>query len=161
MVMGLVAAVVAAMAATGYASSVTRVTGGGQYFTDGAGADDTLTFEVQQSSSGQTFGEVEFDPTNSQSGEAIAAERWHGNVTCATISTSQGTAYFGGEKEATSSQGETEFFEIYLKDNPPHGGDDDVIAINHDDDDPCDEDVAGDETDLFRGEAQITTNGQS
>jgi len=43
--------------------SVTRVTGGGQYFTDGVGADDTLTFQVQQSDSGQTFGEVEFDPT--------------------------------------------------------------------------------------------------
>lgn len=158
-VLAVTVLVVLGLAGLAFARSVTRVTGGGQYLTDGVGADDTLTFEVQQTSGGSVFGEVEFDPTDSQSGPVIAQGRWHGRVVCADIDVQNGTANFAGFKQATSSQGETEGFEIFLKDNPPQGGDDDIIALNQNDDGECDGEF-GPQTELFRGEAQITTNGR-
>lgn len=157
-----VTVVVAGVAGLAHGQSVTRVTGGGQILTGSEdAAEDTLTFEVQQTDSGMTFGEVEYDPTDSQEGSVIAGTRFHGRVTCLEVAGN--TALFAGVKDARSSgptQG-TSFFKIQLEDTQPEGtsGDDAILFNRNDDDGQCDDEAFSQDTRLFRGEAQITENG--
>lgn len=163
--MGLAtAAIVALVGAVAYAQgSETRVTGGGQIVLSSSNpmaAEDTLTFEAHEFSNGsreQTTGEVEFVPTADESGQQVTAGYWHGQVQCVEVSASDGEAIIGGVKDQASSPEERgERFDIFIKDNPPDNANNDDIIVEDDGDGDCKIDN-GDEFELFRGEAEITT----
>lgn len=139
------------------AQSSPKVTGGGQIIADSSlsGPGDTIAFQAQETTQGRQTGpgvrgEVQYVPHLSGTG------KWHGRVTCLDISGN--VAVLGGPK--TQGDQDPEFFEIYVEDNGPPGGDqgNDMIILHETDEAPdCDPDDfdPDDEMRLARGNVRV------
>jgi hypothetical protein len=134
------------------AGGADKITGGGQVLVGTRGAGDTIAFEAQNTGTDDAArGQIQYVDRDGGTGQGQSI--FHGEITCLVVSGNMAKA------AGTFSGGGP--FQLIVVDNGEDGNaDNDVVALQEDQDPTCEDDDDDDDADtaLARGNAQVHDN---